>query len=149
MMKAPPPFCMTGTGKRKKNPKPTALPDMAKIRPILEPQDCDSLMHCQLSRPNVRFRAIACDGGNKTFERNLKSKQGCYWFNQKGIPLFLIVLADIKLFYGRLFLSDAKWLKIMIEPFKSTPNICQLFLGGVKCVLRKHLDFSNYRRGFP
>jgi hypothetical protein len=38
-MKAPPPFCIACTGKRKKLPKPIAFPAMARINPIREPQE--------------------------------------------------------------------------------------------------------------
>jgi hypothetical protein len=43
MINAPPPFSIACAGNLKKLPSPTALPAMAKMRPILEPQPEDVL----------------------------------------------------------------------------------------------------------
>jgi GDP-L-fucose synthase len=41
MINAPPPFSIACAGKRRKLPRPTALPAIANMRPILEPQPVD------------------------------------------------------------------------------------------------------------
>jgi hypothetical protein len=43
MIKAPPPFSMACAGNRKKFPRPTAFPAIARINPTLEPQPAEAV----------------------------------------------------------------------------------------------------------
>src|SRR5574338_1599655 len=66
IMNVPPPFCVSWLGKRRKFPRPTALPAMARIRPIREP-------HCSrglaVSVIGVRVECGQVNGQRSTVDR--------------------------------------------------------------------------------